>query len=100
MIQSLPDFLNAYWPYLAGFAVFCAIIAYLSEKFSSYLKKTVIVLAVLFALVAGYEMITGKDIFTLPGRIDKKLTDDPSETETGRRYYKSYEERFGEEAPR
>jgi hypothetical protein len=100
MLQSLPDFLNSYWMYLAGAVVVCAAVSYLSEKFFSYLKKALILFAVVFALIAGYELITGKSIITLPGRIDKKLAEDPSQVETGRRYYKSYEERYGEKEPK
>ena len=99
MLDSLPEFLRSYWMYLAGAAVLCAVLSYYSEKFFSYLKKALILFAVLFALVAGYELVSGKNIFTLPGRIDQKLSEDPSQTETGRRYYRSYEERYGEKAP-
>lgn len=100
MLRSLPEFLNSYWMYLAGAAVICAAMSYFSEKFFSYLKKGLILGAVLFALVAGYELMTGKSIFTLPGRIDKKMSEKPSETETGRRYYRSYDERLGDKEPR
>ncbi|MHB8809391.1 MAG: hypothetical protein ACYC9M_05185 [Desulfobulbaceae bacterium] len=99
MLESLPEFLRSYWMYLVGAAVVFATMSYYSEKFFDYLKKGLILLAVLFALLAGYELISGKSIFTLPGRIDEKLSEDPSQTETGRRYYRSYEERFGEKAP-
>jgi hypothetical protein len=85
--------------YLAGAVVLCGVISYFSEKFFSYLKKGLVLFIVVFVLAAGYELITGKNIFTLPGRLDKKLADDPSQVETGRRYYKSYEERYGEKAP-
>lgn len=99
MLESLPEFLRSYWMYLAGAAVVFAAMSYYSEKFFGYLKKGLILFAVLFALVAGYELISGKNIFTLPGSIDKKLSEEPSQTETGRRYYRSYEERFGEKTP-
>lgn len=100
MIQSLPDFVNNYWMYLVGVVVFCGVMSYYSNKFFSYLKKALILFAVVFALIAGYELITGKSIITLPGRIDKKMAEDPSQVETGRRYYKSYEERYGEKEPK
>jgi hypothetical protein len=99
MLYSLPDFLNSYWMYLAGVVFICCVLSYYSEKFFSYLRKVLIFLAVAFVLVAGYELVTGRSIFTLPSRIDKKLAEDPSEVETGRRYYKSYEERYGEKEP-
>lgn len=99
MLDSLPDFLNSYWMYLAGAVVVCGVTSYFSEKFYSYLKKGLIIFAVVFALAAGYELMTGKSIFTFPSRLDRKLAEDPSKTETGRRYYKSYEERYGEKAP-
>jgi hypothetical protein len=44
-------------------------------------------------------VVTGRNIFSLPGSVDRKLGEDPSQTETGRRYYKSYEERYGEGQP-
>ena len=99
MLDSVPEFLRSYWMYLAGAALLCAVMSYYSEKFFSYLQKALILFAVLFALVAGYELVSGKNIFTLPGRIDKKLSEDPAQTETGRRYYKDYEERYGEKEP-
>ena len=99
MLHSLPDFLDSYWIYLTGDVVLCVVISYFSEKFFSYLKKGLILFAVVFTLAAGYELITGKNIFTLPGRLDKKLAEDPAQVESGRRYYKSYEERYGEKAP-
>lgn len=99
MLRSLPDFLNSYWMYLAGAVVLCGVMSYFSEKFFSYLKKGLIIFAVVFSLAAGYEFVTGKSIFNLPGRIDKKMGEEPSKTETGRRYYKSYEERYGDKAP-
>lgn len=100
MLQSLPDLVQSYWMYLAAAVAVCAGLSYLSEKFFAYLKKGVILAATLFALAAGYELITGKNIFTLPGRVDRKLDQGPAQVETGRRYYKSYEERFGEKAPK
>ena len=100
MLESLPEFLSSYWMYLVGAAVVCAAMSYYSKKFFSYLQKTLILFAVLFALAAGYELISGKNIFSLPGRIDQQLSEDPSRTETGRRYYKSYEERYGEKEPK
>lgn len=99
MLLSLSDFLNSYWMYLVGGAAACGIMSYFSEKFFSYLKKALIIFAVVFALAAGYEVVTGRNIFSLPGSVDRKLGEDPSQTETGRRYYKSYEERFGDKPP-
>lgn len=100
MLDSLPEFLRRYWMYLVGAAFLCAVMSYYSEKFFSYLKKGLILSAVLFTLAAGYELVSGRSIFTLPGRIDKKLSEEPSATETGHRYYQSYEERLGEKEPR
>ena len=99
MLRSLPDFVNAYWMYLAGGAVFCAILSYFSKKFFSYLQKALILCAVLFAVATGYELLTGKSLLTLPGSIERRLDADPSQVETGHRYYKSYEERYGDKAP-
>ena len=99
MLLSLSDFLNSYWMYLVGGAAACGIMSYFSEKFYRYLKKALILFAVLFALAAGYEVVSGRNIFSLPGRVDQKLDEESSRTETGRRYYKSYEERYGEKPP-
>lgn len=100
MLQSLPDFVHSYWMYLAAGAAICAGLSFLSEKFLAYMKKGLLLAAALFALAAGYEMFTGNNIFTLPGRVDRKLEQGPAQVETGRRYYKSYEERFGEKPPK
>ena len=94
MLQSLPDFLSAYWIYLAGVVVLFSVLSFFSEKFLTYLKKGLIIFGVVFALVAGYELLSGNSIISLPGRMDKKLSESPKNVETGRRYYKSYEERY------
>lgn len=99
MIYSLPDFVAAYWYYLLGAAVVCAVFSYFSERFFRILKKSLVVLTVLFVLAAGYEVITGNSIFNLPGTVDRKLSEKPTEPETGHRYYKDYEERYGEKPP-
>ena len=96
MIYSLPDFIAAYWYYLLGIAVICALCSYKSEKFFTNLKKGLIILAVVVAAIAGYELITGDSIINLPGSVDKKLSEGPADPEKGRRYYRSFEERFGE----
>jgi hypothetical protein len=100
MLQSLPDFVQSYWMYLGAGVAICIGLSFLSEKFFAYLKKGVLLAAALFALAAGYEMFTGKNIFSLPGRVDRKLEQGPAQVETGRRYYKSYEERFGDRPPK
>ncbi len=100
MLRTLPDFLSTYWIYLAGLAVLCAVLSYFSEKFLSYLKKGLIFFGIVFALVAGYELVTGNSIINLPGSVDRKLSEQPKNVETGRRYYKSYEERFGDSPPK
>jgi len=100
MLASLPDFLATHWLYLLIAAVVCAVFSYKSEKFTAYLKKGLILFAILFCLAAAYELLTGKDLFSLPGSIESKLSDDQGKVETGRRYYKSYEERFGEPPPK
>lgn len=97
MLNSLPDFISTYWMYLTGLAVVLAVICYFSEKFFDYLKKGILLFVIVFALVAGYELVTGKSIFKLPGSIDRKLSEEVKKPETGRRYYKSYEERYGKE---
>ena len=99
MIYSLPDFIAAYWYYLLGVAVICAVCSYKSEKFLGNLKKAIIFLTLALAAVAGYEIVTGKSIFTLPGSVERELSKGPEDPETGRRYYRSYEERFGEKPP-
>lgn len=99
MLASLPDFLNVYWAYLAGIALLCAAGSYFSRKFRVNLKRVVVILALLFAAAAAYELVTGRDIFSLPGDVDRKLSEDPTNPEKGHRYYQSYEERFGEDAP-
>ena len=99
MIYSLPDFISTYWYYLLGIAVVCGIFSYKSETFLDNLKKVLIVLAVILLSVAGYEFITGKSLIYLPGSIDSKLSETPSNPETSRRYMNSYEERYGEKPP-
>jgi len=95
MLDSLPDFIATYWMYLLGVAVVLAVISYFSEKFFDYLKKGLILFAIVFGLMLGYEMVTGESIFKLPGNVDRKLSEELKNPETGRRYYKSYEERYG-----
>lgn len=99
MINSLPDFFAAYWYYLLGVAVLCVVLCFCSKRFFGFLKKGMVVLAIIFVLAAGYELVTGKNIFTLPGSVERKLSEDPANIETGHRYYKSYEERYGEKPP-
>ena len=99
MLETIPDFLQTYGLYLGGIAVLCAVMSYYSEKFFGNMKKGLLVFAVIFALIAGYELFTGNDIFSLPGRVDKKLSEQPTDAETGRRYYKSHKERFGDAMP-
>ncbi|MDW7772507.1 MAG: hypothetical protein SCH71_06395 [Desulfobulbaceae bacterium] len=99
MIYSLPDFLASYWPYLLGAGVVCALLSYASRRFLGFIKKILILLAILFVLSAGYELITGSSIFILPGSVERKLSGDPDDIEEGHRYYKSYEERYGEKPP-
>lgn len=94
MLQSLPDFLSSYWIYILVVALVCAVLSYFSEKFLGYLKKGLILFGILFVLIAGYELVTGSSIISLPGRVDRKLSEDPKNPETGRRYYQSYEERY------
>lgn len=86
--------------YLVGAGVLCMVLSYLSEKFYRYLKRALLFLAVLLALVAGYELVSGKSILSLPSRIDQKLDESPSQTESGRRYYRSYEEQMGGNSPK
>ena len=99
MIYSLPDFISTYWYFLLGAAVICGVLSYRSKKICSNLKKTLIVVAVVFLAVAGYELITGNSIVDLPGSVDKKLSEGPADPEKGHRYYKGYEERYGEKPP-
>lgn len=100
MLHGLPDFLSVYWMYLVWVAALCAVLSYFSEKFLAYLKKGLIVFGILFSLVAGYELVTGSSIISLPGRVDKKLSEDPKNPEKGHRYYQSYEERYGDALPK
>ncbi|MDD3619686.1 MAG: hypothetical protein RBR09_06965 [Desulfobulbaceae bacterium] len=95
MLQTLPGFLAAHWLYLAGGVALCGVLCYFSEKFAEGLKKAAVLVAVLFILGAGYELITGRDLFSLPGTIDRQLSQEQDKTETGRRYYRSFEERYG-----
>ena len=99
MLQTLPDFFSAYWVYLVGIAALFAVLGYFSEKIREYLKKGLIVFGLIFAVIAGYELVTGNSIISLPGRVDRELSKQPEKVEKGRRYYQSYEERFGEPPP-
>lgn len=99
MLQTLPGFLAAYWPYLLGVAAACSLLSYFSGKFFAYLKKGMVLFGILFVLAAGYELISGKNLFSLPSSIDRKLSEDPEKVETGRRYYRSFEERYGSPPP-
>lgn len=99
MIYTLPGFVSAYWYYLLGAAVVCAVLSYFSKRFFGVLKKSLVAFAILFVLAAGYELISGKSIFNLPGNVNRKLSEDPANLETGHRYYKKYEERYGEKPP-
>ncbi len=99
MLHSLPGFVSTYWYFLLGAAVVCAVLGYTSKTFFSTLKKVLLVFAVVFLAVAGYELVTGRSVFNLPGSIERKLAEDPASPETGRRYYKSFEERYGEKPP-
>ena len=100
MLETLPDFCKTYWPYLLGGALACAVVSYFSDKFFGYVKKALILSAVLFCLAAGYELVTGDNLFPLPGRIEKKLSEEPRHIEKGHRYYRSYEEEYGEPPPK
>ncbi|GAB4334977.1 MAG: hypothetical protein Kow0089_04460 [Desulfobulbaceae bacterium] len=100
MLKTLPDFLVGYWMYAAGAVVSLALLAWFSEKMREHIKKALLLFLLLFALGAGYELVTGKSLVSLPTRMDRKLSEQPKNIETGRRYYKSYEERFGEPPPR
>lgn len=99
MLAWLPYIVQTYWPYLAGFAAVCAVAAYFSRKFRVNLKRVLVVLVLLFCLAAAYELVTGRSVFRLPGDVDRELSKDPSNPESGHRYYKSYEERYGKDAP-
>lgn len=99
MLYSLPGFISTYWMYIAGVAVICGILAYISDKFRGLLKKVVIVGVIVMALIAGYEYFTGDSLMNLPGSVEREMSKSPEHPETGRRYYKSYEERFGEKPP-
>lgn len=85
--------------YLAGIAVLCGVLSYFSKKFLANLKKGLFILCVIFALAAGYELITGKSIINLPGSVNEKLNKAPENPEINRHYYKSNEERFGDSMP-
>ena len=97
MLQSLPDFLSEYWIYLAGTGVLLSVLCFFSEKFLRYLKKGLIIFVVIFALIAGYELVTGNKIVNLPGRLDKKLSERPENPEKGYNYYKK--DRWGDAMP-
>ena len=97
MLQSLPDFLSAYWIYLAGVVVLFSALSFYSEKFLTYLKKGLIIFGVVFALVAGYELVSGNKIVNLPGSVNKKLSESPQDTEKGYNYYKK--DRWGDAMP-
>ena len=99
MLDSLPDFFSAYGYYFLGLAVLCGVACYFSSTFLKNFKKGMIVLGVIFVVIAGYELVTGNSIFTLPGRVDKKLAEHPKDVETGRRYYKSHKDRYGDAMP-
>ncbi len=98
MLDSLPDFLSAYGYYLVGLAILCGIASYFSKTFFKNLKKFLVIFGVIFAVIAGYELITGNDIFSLPGRVDKKLSEQPKDVESGHTYYKK--DRWGEAMPK
>lgn len=98
MLNSLPDFLAEYGIYLAGLAVLCAVACYFSSTFFDNLKKGLIIFAVIFGLAAGYELVTGNDIFSLPGRVDKKLSESPKKGKSAGNYYKK--DRWGEDMPK
>ena len=100
MLQSLPGFLSTYWIYLAVVVVLFFVLSYFSDKFQTYLKKGMIIFGVVFALVAGYELITGNNIVNIPGSVDRKLSEDSKNIEKGRRYYQSYEERYDGALPK
>ena len=87
MLDSLPGFIEAYGLYLAGVIVAFAVAAYFSETFFKNLKKGLVIFAVIFVIIAGYELITGNDIFTLPGDVDKELSKRPSESDGAANYY-------------
>lgn len=98
MLNSLPDFLSTYGIYLVGVAVICGVASYFSSTFFDNLKKGLIIFAVIFSLAAAYELITGKDIFSLPGRVDKKLSERPQDVERGYNYYQK--DRWGDAMPK
>lgn len=98
MLDSMPDFLSSYRYYLVGLAVVFGIASYFSSTFFKNLKKGLVIFAAIFAVIAGYELITGKDIFSLPGRVDKKLSEHPKDVESGYNYYKK--DRWGEAMPK
>ena len=98
MLDSLPDFLSTYRYYLAGIVILCGVASYFSSTFFKNLKKGLVVFAVIFVVIAGYELISGNDIFSLPGRVDKKLSEHPKDVESGYNYYKK--DRWGESMPK
>ena len=87
MLDSLPDFLAEYGIYLAGVAVLCGVGCYFSENLFKNFKKGLIIFAVIFGVVAVYELISGKNIFTLPGRVDSSLSKQPQEGKGASNYY-------------
>ena len=87
MLNSLPGFIEVYGLYLAGVIVAFAVAAYFSETFLKNLKKGLIIFGVVFVIIAGYEVITGNDIFTLPGDVDEQLSERPSKSEGAANYY-------------
>ena len=99
MLNSLPDFFSAYWYYLLAAGVACVVLSFYSKRFFGFLKKGLVLLTIVFVLAAGYELVTGKSIFTLPGGIEKEFIEDTTNMEVEHRYYKSYEERYGEKPP-
>lgn len=98
MIHSLSLLLEAYWYYFLGAAVLCAALCFYSNTLCEYMKKGAILLAILFALAAAFELVTGKNILTLPASIDKKLSEKPSHPEKGH-LYKYDGKRYGEKPP-
>lgn len=99
MLQSLPGFVSTYWMYLAGVAAACAVLAFISEKFRGMITKAVIAGVVVLGIIAGYEYFTGTSLVNLPGKVNREMSKAPENPETGRRYYQSYEERFGDKPP-
>ena len=87
MLDSLPGFIDAYGIYLAGVAVILGVASYFSETFFKNMKKGLVIFVVIFGIIAGYELITGNDIFTLPGDVDESLSERPTESKGASNYY-------------